>query len=241
MRRIFSTWMGMTLVLAACTTPVEPAATTWTPQAYPYPGADQALEATTAAAPYPPGEATQAQPEVQLFRIQPGESTVSYEVGETFFNEGNRFNLAVGVTTEIQGEVWVDVNHPANSRLGTITVDISQFRSDSTRRDNALRERFLESARYPLATFQPKRLQGLPESYRAGEELAFTVIGDLTVRQVTREVAFQVVARLEGGILIGMATTTILMSDFEVGPIEIAGILGTEDEVKITLNFVARP
>jgi hypothetical protein len=31
------------------------------------------------------------------------------------------------------------------------------------------------------------------------------------------------------------------MSDFGFGPIDIAGILKTEDEAKVTLNFVARP
>jgi hypothetical protein len=30
------------------------------------------------------------------------------------------------------------------------------------------------------------------------------------------------------------------MSDFGVGPIEMAGMLGTEDQVKINMEFVAR-
>jgi hypothetical protein len=49
-----------------------------------------------------------------------------------------------------------------------------------------------------------------------------------------------VTARIEGDTLVGTATTTILMSEYGVGPITLAGILGTEDEVKITLTFVAR-
>jgi hypothetical protein len=32
-----------------------------------------------------------------------------------------------------------------------------------------------------------------------------------------------------------------LMSDFGFGPISLAGILNTEDEVKINFDFVARP
>jgi hypothetical protein len=31
------------------------------------------------------------------------------------------------------------------------------------------------------------------------------------------------------------------MSDFGFGPIEIFGILATEDEVKVTVDFTARP
>jgi hypothetical protein len=37
--------------------------------------------------------------------IVPGESIVSYEVGEVFLNQGNAFNNAIGVTTEINGSI----------------------------------------------------------------------------------------------------------------------------------------
>ena len=194
-------------------------------------------EATPTQAPAPEAPAGGA----VLYQIAPGESTVSYEVGETFFNQDNRFNLAIGVTPEIRGEIQLDAANPHNSSIGVITVDISQFASDSSRRDGAIRDRWLESARYPLATFTPTAIEGLPDSYTEGQEITFKVTGNLTVRTVTRPVTFDVTARLQGGALTGAATTTILMSDFEFGPIEIAGMLGTENEVKITLLFVARP
>jgi hypothetical protein len=41
--------------------------------------------------------------------------------------------------------------------------------------------------------------------------------------------------------LTGEAGTTILMSEFGIGPISIAGILNTEDEIKLSFTFVARP
>ena len=71
--------------------------------------------------------------------------------------------------------------------------------------------------------------------------LTFTVTGDLTIREATLPATFDVQASLNEGILGGQATTTILMSDFGVGPIRMAGVLGTEDEVKISFNFVAHP
>ncbi|NMC81001.1 MAG: YceI family protein, partial [Chloroflexi bacterium] len=48
-------------------------------------------------------------------------------------------------------------------------------------------------------------------------------------------------ARLNGDTLSGTATSSVLMSDFGIGPISLVGMLQTEDEVKLTLNFVARP
>jgi len=172
--------------------------------------------------------------------ILPGESKLRYEVGEVFLNQNNRFNLAVGVTTAINGEIQIDPQNPRNSSIGTITADI-QFTSDSPRRDNTLRNRFIESARFPNVTFSPTEIEGLPDNYQDGQEIPLKITGDLTIREVTRQVAFDALLTLTGDTMRGEATTTILMSNFGFGPISIAGILNTEDEAKITLTFIARP
>ena len=176
-----------------------------------------------------------------VFQIVPGESQLKYEVYETFINDNNRLNLAVGITPQVSGEITVDRAAPANSVLGTITADISQFKSDSGRRDNALRDRFIQSARYPTVSFNVTSIEGLPESYQEGQEVTLIINGDLTIRDVTRPVSCEAKVKLEGEELSGEAVTTILMSDFGFGPISIGGILNTEDEVKATLTFVARP
>jgi polyisoprenoid-binding protein YceI len=229
----------LALLLSACAAPAvaptaeeapqQPAATQ-PPTAEP----TQASEPTPTSAPLPlDGPVT--------FKLVPGESQVSYEVGETFLNQNNRFNLAVGVTTELSGDIQVDLSNPQNSVVGPISVDISKFTSDSNRRDGVIRDRFLESAAYPIATFTPTAINGLPASYTPGQELTFQVTGDLKVRTATQPVTFDVTAKIEGEQLTGSATTTILMSAFEVGPITIANILFTEDEARLTFNFVARP
>jgi polyisoprenoid-binding protein YceI len=177
---------------------------------------------------------------MEVFVIVPGESKVSYEVGEVFLNQDNAFNLAVGVTSKVNGEINVDRNNPQNSTIGTIRVDVSQFTSDNQRRDNAIREGFLESAQFPIVEFTPKEIQGLPESYQEGQQLKFQVSGDLTIRDVTKPATFEVTFVGEGSTMTGEATTTILMSDFGFGPISIGGILNTEDEVKVKFEFIAR-
>jgi len=176
-----------------------------------------------------------------VYRIVPGESQLKYEVGETFLNQDNRFNLAVGVSPQVDGEITVDPAIPQDSVIGTITADISKFQSDSARRDNAIRDRFLESSRFPIVTFVPTSIDGIPESYSGGQEISLIISGDLTIRDVTRPVTFETKVRLTEDELSGEATTTILLSDFNIGPISIAGILLTEDEAKVMLMFVARP
>ncbi len=216
--------------------PVSPATITTAP---PSPTVEQPVH-TSVVLPSPTDTPLSGQGNV-VYRIVPGESQLTYEVGEVFINENNRFNVAVGVTSQINGEIMLDLDAPQNSRLGVITADISQFKSDSSRRDNAIRNRFLESARYPTVTFVATQIEGLPQAYQPGQEIQLKISGDLTIRQVTKAVTFEVSVKHQGDALIGQASTTILMSDFGFGPISIVGILKTEDQVKVTLKFVARP
>jgi polyisoprenoid-binding protein YceI len=194
--------------------------------------------------PEPTEEAADPEPvtvSVKKFQIVPSKSEISYEVGEVFIQDGNVFNVAVGVTSEVSGEVEIDPENPQNSTLSTLTVDISQFKSDSNRRDNAIRNDWLESASFPLATFEATEIVGIPEVAQAGEEYTLQIIGDLTVHEVTQSVTFDVTVQVTEEMLTGEATTTILMSDFGVGPIDILGILKTDDEVKISFKFIAVP
>jgi predicted lipoprotein with Yx(FWY)xxD motif/polyisoprenoid-binding protein YceI len=179
-------------------------------------------------------------PETRPYLMDPMASQVSYEVGEVFLDD-NRFATAIGVTSGIEGKIFIDPTNPLASLIGPIEVDISQFKSDSGRRDNKIREDFLESASFPIATFVPTQIDGLPVSYNEGDELALQITGDLTVKEVTQPVTFEAMVVGQDGELSGEATTTILMSDFGVGPISILGILETEDEVLLTINFVTLP
>jgi polyisoprenoid-binding protein YceI len=177
----------------------------------------------------------------QRFTIVAGESSVTYRVNETFINEGNRLNTAVGTTTVVRGEVFVDRARPANSRIGPISVDISQFKSDSARRDNAIRDRWLQSSRFPIAEFTATALQGMPESYQDGREVPVQITGNLKIRDVTRPVTFASTIRLDGTTLTVTGTTTIKMTDFGFDPPSILGILRAENEAKLEFKFVARP
>lgn len=187
------------------------------------------------------GAAEEPEPEqVQTFAIVPGESSVTYEVGEVFINQGNVFAVAVGVTDVVNGEIQIDFNNPQKSTIGPIQVDISEFTSDRARRDEAIRDNWLESEKYPIATFVPTGTTGMPEQGEEGVNYQLQITGEMTIREVTQEITFDTTVKFENNELTGTATTTLLMSDFGVGPIDILGILKTEDEVKLTLNFIAR-
>jgi len=228
------------LLISACgaqTTPTTPAPATAT--------VAQLLEASPTpqdeAQSSPSVESASAGAETVTYAIVPDESQVSYTVDEVFINQNNRLNTAVGTTSQISGEIVLDRVNPKNSQIKPITIDISQFTSDSSRRDNALRDRFLESARFPEATFTSTQVEGLPDVIEEGKDYNLTITGDLTVKETSHPVSFDTQVRLEGDRLSGQATATLLMSDFGVGPINLGGILKTEDEVQIRFDFLAQP
>jgi polyisoprenoid-binding protein YceI len=176
----------------------------------------------------------------ERFVIVPEESQVIYRVREVFLREGNRLNTAVGTTSAVRGEIVVDRAAPLRSRIGPITVDVSTFRSDSARRDQAIRDRWLESARYPTAEFRAAAIEGLPAAVREGQEVRLRIGGQLTVRETTRAVTFEAALTLQGDLLRGAAIGTVRMTDFGFAPPSILGILRAEDEVQLEFRFTAR-
>ena len=174
-----------------------------------------------------------------VYRILPTESFVFYGVRETFV--GRDVNYAIGATNNITGAITLDRDNPPNSEVEPIVVNIRDFSSDNFLRDDRIRTEFLESNRYPLATFTPSAIRGLPGSYAPGETVEFEMDGDLEVRGVAVPTTFAVTARLEDGRLVGAATTQILMTDFGFEPPAIADLIAAGNEVDITFEFVAVP
>jgi polyisoprenoid-binding protein YceI len=212
--------------------PVAP--TIAAPQAKPTQAAGAAAPAATAPAASAPASGSST-----VYKIDPAQSEAHYEVGETFF-QGNRFNLAIGRTKGVAGEIQVDMANPAKSQIGTLVIDVSQLKSDEDRRDNFIRRTGLESSKYPQVTFKPTGIDGLPTTVKPGDTLTLKVIGDLTVKETTKPVTWDVKLTVAADKVSGEASTQITLSDFGAGPIQLP-MLSTEDTAKLVFDFVAVP
>ncbi|MFZ4660122.1 MAG: YceI family protein [Caldilineaceae bacterium] len=201
---------------------------------------DRGIDAVNGITAPPPPELPQPTGQQTLYRIDPNQSVARYSVQEVYIGAIDG-NLVVGETTAINGAGLVDWANPANSQLGMITVNIEQLTSDSKQRDRQLRKSYLESSLYPEATFIPEAEQDFPDTIAVGDTVRFVLHGFLTVRESTILSDWDVELTLEAERMVGRATTTILMSDFGVGPISIVGLLSTEDEMQLSLDFVALP
>lgn len=174
----------------------------------------------------------------RVYRIDPKRSSASYTVDELFL-ENNTGATVVGETNAVSGQLRIDRQTPSASRVGEIVVDISQLKSDSERRDNAIRRQWLESAKYPLARFKNATLSGLPARVSDGEPFRFRMTGDMTLHNTTRKVTWAVTATLDGDLLRAEAKTRLKMPLFGVAPPNIAGFVSVEEELDLKLSLVA--
>jgi polyisoprenoid-binding protein YceI len=172
-----------------------------------------------------------------VYRIDPTQSEVRYYVDEIF--AGEEVSTAVGTTKSIAGDVLINEMDIDRIEVGTIVINIEHFESDSGLRDGRIRQEYLESSSYPEAVFVPTEMINFPSDPTTGTDYTFQMVGDLTVKETTAEATWDVTASLEGDTLSGQATTTVLMSTYDVGPIEIAGFVETSDEVRLEFDFIA--
>ena len=142
-----------------------------------------------------------------------------------------------GRFSEIQGQVSFD---PADLSSGSVNVSINVASVDTreAKRDAHLRSAdFFDVEKFPAMTFQSRRVQALKGS-------TFQLVGDLTLKDVTREVTLDVESQgLQadpwGGERAGFsARTSINRKEFGLTwnvALETGGIMVGED-VKITID-----
>ena len=163
--------------------------------------------------------------------VDPAHSSVEFAVRHLMIT------TVKGRFTEVEGTVVLDEANPAASSAD-ITVQVASIDTREAQRDAHLRSAdFFETEKYPTLTF---RSSGVRDVSADG----FTLVGDLTIHGVTREVALEVVheGRAKdpwGGERAGYAATTkIKRSDFGLTWNQLleTGGLAVSDDVKISLD-----
>jgi polyisoprenoid-binding protein YceI len=173
----------------------------------------------------------------RLYRITTDNgSSLTYAVEESLAGDEG---TARGTTTSLAGDVAVNVEDPGASRLGTIVMNVEQFESDSALRDKRIRHDFLESTHHPLATFEATAMEGIPDAVTGETTGELTVTGDLTIKETTAPVTFTGPVTVDEDVLEASMTGTVLMSTYDIGPIHVAGLAHTEDEVDFELEITA--
>ncbi|MGE3620438.1 MAG: YceI family protein [Acidimicrobiia bacterium] len=163
---------------------------------------------TTSAAPAGGGQA--AGGDVEGRWVIGAGSLAGYRIDEQLFAAAT---TAVGRTEDVTGELTIEGTTVATA---TFTVDMTTVESDESRRDGQFHGRIMDTATYPTAEFsltEPIELGDLPAD---GEEVTVQATGELTVRGVTREVSFDLLARRNGADLEVNGSIPFELDDFDI-------------------------
>lgn len=115
----------------------------------------------------------------QVYEIDPAHTAAHFAVRHMMVS------TVRGVMGKVTGKVFLDEGEITRSRVEA-TIDATGIDTREPKRDEHLRSPdFLDTAKYPVITFRSKRVQKLAED-------KYQVVGDLTIKGTTKEVALDV-------------------------------------------------
>jgi polyisoprenoid-binding protein YceI len=116
------------------------------------------------------------------WQIDPAHSHVEFAVRHLMIS------TVKGAFGDVRGTVWVDEND-GRAALVDITIQVASIDTRQEQRDAHLRSAdFFDAERFPAITFRSRSVEGNHHDSK------FRLAGDLTIRDVTREVVLDVVS-----------------------------------------------
>ena len=97
---------------------------------------------------------------------------------------------AVGTTETVTGTIVINPDGTIDAAKSKLSVDLRTIKSDQQMRDGYIQGRTLETEKFPMIEFVPKRAVGLPSPLPAGmqAQAGFQLIGDMTLHGVTKPI-----------------------------------------------------
>lgn len=150
-------------------------------------------------------------------------------------------NDAVGVTKGITGTLAFDAQGNVLAAESKIIVDVTKLTSDKERRDGYVQRRLLQTEQHPTVVLVPKAVRGVTLPLAKGGAQKVELMGDLTVRGVTRPTTWHGEAKFDGSSVTGQVTTTFTFADFEIEKPKVRSVLSVEDDIKLEYEFTLVP
>ena len=152
---------------------------------------------------------------------------------------GSRITV-VGTTDQVAGQIALDFTDLSTAQVGEILINARTLVTDNNFRNRAIQNEILDTGEYEFISFVPTAVNNLPASAAVGEEISFTIDGNLTIRDITEAITFEVVATAVSEAQIsGTATATVLRDTYGLTIPEVPNVANVENEVDLIINFVA--
>lgn len=147
-------------------------------------------------------------------------------------------NDAVGTTSAVTGTLALNADGTVNVAQSKLTIDLRSLKSDQDMRDGYIQKRTLETDKFPLAEFVPKRITGLATPMPNTGQTGFQLTGDMTIHGTTSEVTFNGIATFgRDNSVAGRATTNFTFATFGLTKPTLARILSVDDKIQLEIAF----
>lgn len=137
-------------------------------------------------------------------------SKVGYRVKEVL---GGVDTEGVGRTDAVTGTLTIEGPSIISAYF---EVEVATITSDSTRRDSQFAGPIMETSVHPTASFRLTRPIELAELPALGTTITAQAVGELTLHGVTREVSFEVSARVDNGVVGVLGAIEVLFGDYDI-------------------------
>ena len=174
---------------------------------------------------------------LRTYQISSTDSTVTFALDEELMGQPK---TVVGTTNQVAGEIAVNLADLSTAQVGVIQINARGLTTDNNMRTRTMQNRILETGEFEFITFTPTLVNGLPASAGVGESVSFTISGDLTIRDITQPVVFDVTATIVSETQqSGTATAIVNRGDFDLQIPSVPNVANVEEEVELTIEFIA--
>jgi len=212
--------------------------------AYPAPTEVEAVEATQSAAYPAPTEVVSTETPTDapatgasVFTIDSAASEVRFQLDEDL--RGARTTV-IGATDQVAGQLSLNLADLSQTEVGVIQINARTLQTDNNFRNRAIQNEILDTGDFEFITFTPTGVEGLPAGAAVGETVTFTLVGDLTIRDITLPATFTVEATAVSDTQItGSATAIVNRTDFDLQIPSVPSVANVEEDVELYIDFTA--
>lgn len=172
------------------------------------------------------------------YRVAQGDTNgfVGYRVQEQLVG-GAIEQTATGRTSDVTGSFTIMGRTVQDV---TVTADLRTLKSDREQRDNAIKDRGLESNRFPEAKFVLTQPIERPTVPAVGETVTATARGEFTLHGVTKAVEIPVEGRWDGRDVQVVGRLHIVFSDYGITAPTSPVVASIDDEGEMEFQIFFR-
>jgi polyisoprenoid-binding protein YceI len=155
------------------------------------------------------------------YEIAPGDKSVAE------FRAEDTYDRFTGSTKNVSGTIVADASAPSKASVD-VTIDMKSLVTGVAMRDREMRQRYLETNKFPTATFKSVSVAG-PAAIAPNDPADVKVTGDFTLHGVTKRMTIpvRVVLIPDGNRVHATALFNVRMPDFGIN---------VPDNILVTVN-----